>query len=352
MVFDRCRIDPLAAFVNRKAVFPIHRSVRFVLFTATRGEPTQRVKCRFGLTDADWLDALPNHPRDDPPDAFPVDVSRQLLERIGGADLAVPELQTRHDVSIVERLVTSFPPLGALEGWGASFGRELNATDDRGVLIERATVAERPATTDPSERLPVVEGKRIHPFAVDVQSARYDVLTSDAARLLRSRPFDRPRLAYRDVASPTNRLTLIAAIVPARTVSTHTVFCLRGRWNDLDQAFLCGVLNSYVANYLVRLRVGTHVTVGIVAALPVPRPGYASPAYRAIADLAATLIAARGEAGDARMALQAEVARLYALTVEEYAHVLGTFPLVPSEERDGALDAFRRLDALDAERSL
>ena len=37
----------------------------------------------------------------------------------------------------------------------------------------------------------------------------------------------RPRLAYRDVAGATNQLTLIAALLPAGCVSTHTVFCLR-----------------------------------------------------------------------------------------------------------------------------
>jgi hypothetical protein len=36
----------------------------------------------------------------------------------------------------------------------------------------------------------------------------------------------RARLAYRDVASATNRLTLIAAVIPARAATTHTLFCL------------------------------------------------------------------------------------------------------------------------------
>ena len=37
----------------------------------------------------------------------------------------------------------------------------------------------------------------------------------------------RSRLAYRDVASSTNRLTLIAAIVPPGVLTTHTLFCSR-----------------------------------------------------------------------------------------------------------------------------
>ena len=39
-------------------------------------------------------------------------------------------------------------------------------------------------------------------------------------------------LAYREVAAATNRLTLIAAILPADTITTHTVFCLKEPLDD------------------------------------------------------------------------------------------------------------------------
>src|SRR6185295_8392931 len=80
----------------------------------------------------------------------------------------------------------------------------------------------------------------------------------------------RPRLAYREVASATNRLTLIAAIVPAGAVTTHTIFCLREPLEVERQWYLCGVFNSYAANYCVRLRGGTHVPAAVIQRLPVP----------------------------------------------------------------------------------
>jgi len=43
--------------------------------------------------------------------------------------------------------------------------------------------------------------------------------------------------------------------------------------------------------------------------------------------------------GDAAR-LQASVARMYALTHDEFAHVLSTFPLVDARERAAALEAF------------
>src|SRR4029450_9499166 len=108
-------------------------------------------------------------------------------------------------------------------------------------------------------------------FRTELRSERYSVARKDSRQLLPTAPYNRPRLAYRDVASATNRLTLIAAILPKGCVSTHTLVCLRTSLPLRAQHFLCGLFNSFVLNYLVRLRVTTHVTTAIVERLPVPR---------------------------------------------------------------------------------
>ena len=46
-----------------------------------------------------------------------------------------------------------------------------------------------------------------------------------------------------------------------------------------DQRVLCALLNSYIANFLVRQRIGTHLSAAIVERLPVPRPDRGSIAY-------------------------------------------------------------------------
>ena len=106
-----------------------------------------------------------------------------------------------------------------------------------------------------------------------------------AATLLdRIAPFHRGAARLPGRRLPTNRLTLIAAIVPAGVVTTHTLFCLKTICSTTTRStFLCGLFNSFVANYLVRLRVSTHVTASIVERLPVPRPARDSPAFVEIA---------------------------------------------------------------------
>ena len=157
----------------------------------------------------------------------------------------------------------------------------------------------------------------------------------------RSRTWGRPRLAYRDVASAANRLTLIAAIVPCGSVTVHTLFCLKTTLSETDQDFLCGVFNSFVANYLVRLRVTMHVTTHVIANLPVPRPAVSSPLYAAISDLTAKLRGSPSPQLEPEYAaLQAAVAHLYQLTADELAHILSTFPLVDGATREETMKRF------------
>ena len=124
-----------------------------------------------------------------------------------------------------------------------------------------------------------------------------------ASRLLdAATTFSRARLAYRDVASSTNRLSLIAAVLPAGVVTTHSLFCLKTMLSGDNQAFLCAMLNSYVANYLVRQVMTTHLGSATVEALRVPKPRYDSPLFEEIVELAHQLRNAHADVAHARVA--------------------------------------------------
>ncbi len=325
LLLSKCAVDGLVGFDNRQAVFPIHRSTRFLLLTATSGGPTTEIGCRFGEHHPSVLETADDEGhRADP--WFTLRVTPALLYHLSGPDLAIPDLRTPIDLVIAERAATLFPPLGDARAWAARFGRELNATDDRTYF--RAAGGGQP----------IVEGKQIEPFHVNLAAARHSIRPRDAQRLLASR-HQRARLAYRDVASATNRVTLIAAVLPPECVSTHTVFCLRTGLSLQAQHFLCGLFNSLIVNYLVRLRVGTHVTTAIVERLPVPQQKDAPAAFAAIAATARLL--ARQDDPAALARLNAHVARLYQLSWQEFEHILGTFPLIPREERERALREYK-----------
>ena len=325
LLLSRCDLDALVGIDNHRGIFPIHRSVGFLLVTASPGSPTRRVACRFGIEDPTVLEGIGEEPSETSA-WFPVHVSPALLERISGSSLAIPALRSATDLAIVDRASALFPPLGSPHGWAAQFGRELNVSDDRAAL--RA----------PGHGLPVVEGKHLDSFRVALDRVRYSIRPADARRLLRSERHQRPRLAYRDVAGSTNRTTLIAAILPAGTTSTHTVFCLRTPLPLRAQCFLCALFNSFVVNYLVRLRVTTHVTTATVEQLPIPTAEAVPSAFKEIAALG-RLLTKRFDR-EAFALLNARVAALYQLSPDEFRHILDTFPLVAAEERDEAFRAF------------
>jgi hypothetical protein len=254
-----------------------------------------------------------------------------LLARLSGEDdLGIPELASDVDLAIVEAVSNAAPRLGARDGWHVEFGRELNASDDR----ESFTTITHPATGRP-----VVEGKQIDAFRVAIDASRLEVRSSARANVRIPR---RARLAYRDVASATNRLTLIAAIVPARAVTTHTLFCLRTPLTLPSQRVLCALFNSYVANYIIRLRVNTHVTVSLVSRLPVPCIEAAHPLFSRLAQCSEALRCGTApvEEMEEYVEIQAIAAHLYRLSSAHFEHVLSTFPLVPHEVRARVFQRF------------
>jgi hypothetical protein len=325
-LLEGCELDGLLAFDNRGAIFPIHRGIKFVLATGTRGGTTAELPVRFGLHDASALDDIPD--RGDAPDTVRLPLT--LVRQFSGDGLAIPEIDADRDRAIVACILERVPLLGTDEGWGVRFGRELNATDDKPHF----------GTTG----LPVLEGKHLAPFVVRTNATDTFIAADRAAQLLGDRRFAHPRLGYREVAASTNRLTLIAAVIPAMTVTTHTVFCMKTRVPPAVQWFLCAVFNSYVANYLVRLRGATHVPAAAIHRLPVPMLSPADARVRRLAELAQRI--AEGSAAEHAASidgheadLQARVADLYQLDAGMYEHILTTFPLVDERARRRALDA-------------
>src|SRR6185436_16262473 len=89
-------------------------------------------------------------------DGFAVRLTPSLLRGLSGDELAFPDLPSSRDLVLVERLAAQHKALSDLAGWGVTFGRELNASDDRDCLVDR------PERSD----LVVVEGKHLEAFRV------------------------------------------------------------------------------------------------------------------------------------------------------------------------------------------
>lgn len=314
-LFEQCNVDTCFVMDNRRALFPIHRSVKFAVVSATRGRATRAIPLLHVPGEAAALDGCSDGPT---PDAPVVPIPVAWLERVSGQSLAVPRLQTRQELALLEYLSQSAPRISSPDGWQATFGRELNATDDRGLFHSGG------------DGLPILEGKHISAFRVRPQQASLVLPEGVARSRLPARPYLRARLAYRDVASASNERTLIAAVVPAGCVTTHTLFCCRRTLDIAHLHALCALFNSFVANWFVRRWVSTHVTVSLVERLPVPTAAVLGTRLHALSRLSQQL--AREDAASARLEkeaiLQASVASAWRLSPTQLALILDDFPLI------------------------
>ncbi|HUR19650.1 MAG TPA: Eco57I restriction-modification methylase domain-containing protein, partial [Vicinamibacterales bacterium] len=254
---DAGALDTIVGFDNARALFPIHRGLRFGVIVAAPGGPSRDTRASFGLTSTEAIEALTSS-SDEP---LPIQLSASVLARVGGRTRRIPDLRREEDLEWLLSVIGAHPAVGSDDGWKARFSRELNATDDRDAF----------STTRSRGSLPVADGKHIGPFLVHLERCERFIPTRLARQQLPDARFERARLVYRDVSGVGNRFTLVAAVMPAGVVTTHTLFCLRNDLPLIEQHFLCGVFNSNLLNRVVRLLMGSHVTTSLVEHLPVPR---------------------------------------------------------------------------------
>ena len=184
------------------------------------------------------------------------------------------------------------------------------------------------------------------------------------------------RIAIRRIARNTDERTLFCTVLPPNSVVVHSLFVNVDQLLDPSTSlYLCALLNSFVADYFIRQQVTSNVSQFAIHLLPVPSPVASSAAFQTVSVRAARLICTTPEFDDLakavglkpstssgraeygttdpaeRAKLRAEldglVAHLYGLTEAEFAHILGTFPLVAEPTKIAALNAWR-----DVERGL
>ncbi|HTV03165.1 MAG TPA: hypothetical protein VMF13_21635, partial [Luteitalea sp.] len=324
-------IDRLSIVDNRTGLFPIHRSMRIVAMTGTSGASTDAFVIDDGAisgpatTRASRGKGRPERSSPPPVTTNARIVTRALLRLLGAAE-AIPDIRHDKDLHVLAVLAAA-PALGGDE-WQLRFGRELNATEDA------ASLRRRPGT----ERIAVVDGKHVSAFAVRQADDGRWIAASDAHERLAHQPWRRWRLAYRDVSSPTNTRSLIAALLPPGCVSTHTLFCLRTPTSLRRQLYLCGMLNSLVADWFVRRFLGSHVTTRLIASVRVPSAHWSNPTCRVVARL--TLRLMRDPADEeAQARLHRAAADLYGLSTDDLAHIADDFPRLSPLVRAGMLRA-------------
>jgi hypothetical protein len=391
MLFETTTVTSLVGFENRKRIFEgVDSRFKFFVLTFRRNGPTTDFHAAFMRHNVSDLATFPA--------ASAVKVDYSSIAKYAPDTLGLIEFRSSVDANIFIKL-TRFPPFRPTDADHRfpSLHYELNLTLDN-KLFERAPakgrvrlvegkvfhqfddhwenvrywVRERPA------RIKLIATRRRALKSV-VKEAELE-LDLDKQKL--NLGCDSYRLAFRDVARNTDLRTMIATVLPRGVFCPHTVALERvyepyvdeGQklhanncpLDDKRRCVLAVFFNSFVLDYLVRLQVTAHLSFFYVYNLSLPSIGPNTSVFHQLAERAARLIGTTGDFNDLlkkvfgdkatyeshgvhdereRLKLRAEidamVANLYELSEEEFAHILSTFPLVPTDIKTLTLDTFR-----------
>lgn len=373
MLFGKTNVTGLFCFENSKGIFEgVHRSFKFVVLTFEKGSVTTSFPAAFMRHDVEELDQFPSNES--------VRINVDLVRKLSPDSLSVPEFKLPIDVNIASKLLSN-PSLSDSEnGWGLElYGEELNMT--RSAKLFR---------TKPTEYR-VYEGGMIWHFDHQFSEPRYWVVENSLGEEFLSKKakriagIDEPpksmindyevyRMGIRKIASNTNERTLISTILPKKCLAGNSLTVnfpfihdeahySELRHSNTEILVLTALMNSYVADYILRSRMTTNLNLFFLYQLPIPRLTSDNKYFNPIVERSAKLICTtdefdelakevglgssrKGVRDEAKRAqLRAEldgiIAHVYGLTEEEFAHILTTFPIVEQSVKDAALEAYK-----------
>jgi hypothetical protein len=374
VLFSAAEVSSLFGLSNEKYIFEgVHHSQKLCILTFRKA----------GTTDG-FIGAFRINPREAirPEDLYSflhspsehLALSVPMIRKLSPESLSVMEFKGPRDVAIAEK-VMRFPLLGQhlTDTWNVRFGTEFHMTNDSHLF----------KTAPGQGRLPLYEGKMIYQFECHRAEPKYWLNEREARAALLGRQEDvgqqlqyqSYRLGFCDVARNTDARTAIMTMLPRNVFCNHK---LPTAWVTERSGMVfeprcalvfCALLNSLVADFLLRQRVTTNLTFIILNQLPVPRPTKQDAIFPKAVNRAARLICTTPEFDDLarevglaghqdgvteearRTALRAEldalIAHLYGLTEEELSYILTTFPLVSDLAKVATQNAYR-----DVERGL
>jgi hypothetical protein len=254
-------LEQCLSFENREKHFDIDGRFKFALVIARRPGPTRTMRCGFYLANLAEIS--------DPPRIIAYD--RAFLTATGGVHSTFLELRHRDDMTLVRRMLRGHQSfMGWSKAAGVTLSRELHMTDDAHSF---APISELPRSTS-RHYLHLHEGKTIQQFSDRWDNRpRYAVAASLLAHKPRTLDSTRYyRAASREVAGATNERTAIAAFLPPGVLCGHTISVERSPAHrpNASALLLVGVMNSYCFDWLVRQRAAAHVSIYILAELPMP----------------------------------------------------------------------------------
>ena len=103
-------------------------------------------------------------------------------------------------------------------------------------------------------------------------------------------PVNKPRIAFRDITIATDKRTVIACLIPPNCYLQNSApYLLWPRGDEMDQAFLLGVLCSIPLDWYAKRFVELHLNYFVFNPLPMPRPSRNNKLWQRVVKLSGRL---------------------------------------------------------------
>ena len=295
-LFETCELRQIYGFENTNEVWfkQVHTALKFCLYAAHLGGETASFRTAFNIKSHERLAEVQG--------GTILTMPVSLVREFSPDALAVMELGNQTDIDIAAKLY-KWPKFG-----------DTSVLPKRDYLREIDMGTDRDLFCEDREAVPLYEGRMVGQFdhrAKGYRSGRgraavwedlaFSLPTKSlqpqwhiAREQIPEKAADRVgsfRVAFCDVASPTNERTLVAALIPPNTISGHSApTCIfEPEGYEWCYPLWLSIANSFVTDFVARMKVSLHMSFTILDSIPFPRLPVEDPRTRLLVPLALRL---------------------------------------------------------------
>jgi len=380
LIFQQAKVLSIFAFDNKKKIFDIHPQWKLMTLVFQKSGKTDVFKAAFYLRDLEKLYDIENNCFN-----YPYD----LASRTSPITMSLVECNNQTDVDIIEKLF-QHPLLISDNKWHFSFAQgDFNSSKHRKIINTKG------------QGLMFYEGKMMHQFSNTLLEPRYwmeqkvaeDKLRSSAERNVKSKikKIQKPkkgskitlpkiqlhhqfyRLAWRHVSRSTDTRTMICTILPPNTLQTDSLYFFKPIYFDghsyqkslstKETSYICGLLNTFVIDFILRHRVSMNISTFFVHETPIPRLKEGDHYFDEIVNLTGSLICTSKEYDQLKEELKidspitdpqlrdkaiaqinAYAAKVFSLSKNDLEYILNAFTSLEDEVKIQILKEFDKLN--------
>ncbi len=262
LLFEENTVRRLYSFENRLGIFPfIHKSFKFdLLFFLKNRNKTDEFQTSFMQKTPEILNDKQHGS---------LTISWERIKRFSPSAWSIIEFKNEYDLQIAGKMY-QYPVLSeeVPNFTKISFSRELDVTIDSHLF------------NSGGNGFPVFEGKMIEQFNHQFKKPRYwiDQNSINFKFDTEYSEYKHVRIGFRAVAASTNRRTMIATLIPVNSCCSNSIIFVKNysKSNQLQMRqeellYILGVFNSFVFDYLLRLKVSQNLNMFIIRDMPLPR---------------------------------------------------------------------------------